>query len=122
LLTACSAALALAVAGCGGDDGGGTAQVAAAPKIDSAVVEQLASRADEVARRLESADPCGAANEAAQLRAELTTAINDKAIPQVYLDDLSLVVNELVDQIPACPPPPEETTTEQEKGDGEEDD
>jgi hypothetical protein len=98
LLTACSA---LALAGCGSDNAT-TERAQPGPTIEHATAEQLAARSDEVARLLEAGDHCEARAESGRLRAELTAAINRRVIPQVYLEDLSVLVNEIQAQIPRC--------------------
>jgi hypothetical protein len=121
LLTACSA---LALAACGG---GNTVEERPnpGPVIERGTAEQLAVRSDEVARLLEAGDNCTAMAEGARLRDELNAAINRGVIPEVYLEDLSGIVNEIQARIPPCqrepqvPPPPQKR--KKEKGDGEED-
>jgi outer membrane murein-binding lipoprotein Lpp len=105
-LTVCSA---LVLAGCGGSDNTFTTTqqrttTTSVPTIQSAVAEQLAGQSDEIARRLDAGDPCGAAHAADRLRNELTAAINAGSIPALYLEDLSSSVNELQAQL-ACNPP-----------------
>jgi hypothetical protein len=115
LLTACSA---LALAACGGGENEVERRTDTRPTIDRAVAERLASRSDKVASLLESGDPCGAKDEAGRLRAEVTEAINGQAIPELYLEDLSGVVNELVAQIPPCEvaqPQPQDTDREKKE-------
>ena len=115
-LTACSAALAVAVGGCGGND---SERQVAGPKIEGAVANELASLSDEVARQLEDGDSCAARETAARLRDGVTEAINDGKVPDVYLEDLSGVVNEIEAQIPECaasPPPPDDGDTGKGKG------
>jgi hypothetical protein len=102
LLTACSA---LTLAACGGD---GEQERTAPPRIEAAVAQPLAERSENVARLLESGDRCAAAAEAAQLEQEVIAAINDRAIPDVYLEDLGSVAHELVAQIPPCEQPRDE--------------
>ena len=113
MLTACSA---LALAACGGGENEVERRTDTRPTIESGVAERLATHSDKVASLLSSGDACGAKQEAGRLRAELTTAIDDRAIPELYLEDLSGVVNELVAQIPPCEvaqqPPPD---TDREK-------
>jgi hypothetical protein len=110
LLTACSA---FALASCGGDEPRAEPRTetdtAAAPTIKRAVAERLANRSDKVASLLDSGDACGAAQEASSLRADLTAAISENAIPELYLEDLSGLVNEIQAQIPPCQPPPTDT-------------
>jgi hypothetical protein len=83
LLTACSALL---LAGCGGED----PKVAdrTGPTIERAVADQLATRSDTIANLPDGGDACGARKEAARLRDELTGAINDGAIPELYRGSL----------------------------------
>jgi hypothetical protein len=112
------------LAGCGGGgggDGGGTETVdeAAAPAIPGEVADKLAERSDEVAQKLDEGDACGAGEKAAELRKEVTEAINAGEIPPEYLEELQGVANELELQVPVCqqPPPPPPTTKEEEEGD-----
>jgi hypothetical protein len=97
LLTACSA---VALAGCGGGEKNVERRVDTTPRIQRALADQLASRSDNVASLLDSGDSCGAAAEAARLRAEVTASIG--AIPDLYVEDLSGLVNEIQAQIPPC--------------------
>jgi hypothetical protein len=75
---------------------------------------------EEVAQHLDVGDSCAAAESAARLRDGLTAAINDRKVPDVYLEDLSGLVNEIEAQIPECvepappPPPPPPASTEEE--------
>jgi hypothetical protein len=102
LLTACSVVLAVALAGCGGD---GEEPEVSGPRIERPIATELAGLSDEVARQLESGDPCGARDSAARLREGVTAAINDGKVPEVYLEDLSGLANEIEAQIPECAPP-----------------
>jgi hypothetical protein len=108
LLTGCSA---LALAACGGEEQQVDRRTQTGPTIDAGVAEPLAQRSDKVAALLDSGDTCAAREEAARLRADLTEAINADSIPELYLEELSGVVNELEAQIPPCqqpePPPTE---------------
>jgi hypothetical protein len=97
LLTACSA---VALAGCGGGDQQVERRTDTTPRIQRALADRLASRSDSVASLLESGDSCAAAAEAARLRAELTASIG--AVPDLYVEDLSGLVNEIQAQIPPC--------------------
>ena len=115
MLTACSA---LALAACGGGENEVERRTDTWPVIESAVAERLASRSDKVATLLDSGDACGAKDEASRLRAELTQAINDRAIPELYLEDLSDAVNELEAQLPVCAvvqPPSRDTDGEKKR-------
>lgn len=120
---ACSA---LALAACGGGENEVEPRTDTRPTIESAVAERLASRTDKVASLLESGDACGARDEAARLRAELTEAINGQTIPELYLEDLSGAVNELEAQIPPCevmePPPRDRDDKRKDKKDKHDED
>jgi hypothetical protein len=114
-LTALSA---LALASCGGEDQQAERRTVTGPTIPAAVAERLASRSARVATLLDAGDACEAKQEAAALRADLTASI--ETIPEIYLEDLSGLVNEIDAQIPACPvvqPPPVETHGEDEDED-----
>lgn len=100
MLTASSA---LALASCGGADQQVDRRTDTSPTIERAVAERLASRSDKVASLLDAGDACGAAEEAARLRAEVTASIS--AIPDVYVEDFSAVVNEIQAQMPPCEQP-----------------
>ena len=107
-LTACSV---LALAACGGEKAVEQPRIVR-PRIERPLAEALAARSDAVATLLDRGDACGAKDEAAALRRELTSAINNRRIPVVYLEDLSATVNEIEAQIvcrePQLPPPPRE--------------
>jgi hypothetical protein len=123
-LTASSLAAALLLASCGGDGSDTeTLDDAAAPVIPSDVALKLADRSDEVAQKLDEGDSCGAGDKAAELRKEVTDAINAGEIPPEYLEELSGVANELEFDVPRCaqppPPPPPPPTTTGEEGDGD---
>lgn len=125
MLTACSA---LALAACGGGENGIEQNVNPGPPIERGTAEQLAVRSDEVARLLEGGDNCAAMAEGARLRDELTAAIGRGVIPEVYLEDLSGLVNEIQAQIPPCeleaqvPPPPRDRKRNKQKPKDEGDD
>ncbi|HEV2902458.1 MAG TPA: hypothetical protein VGW30_04270 [Gaiellaceae bacterium] len=113
---ACSAVLAVALAGCG-DQEGQTEPEASGPPIERPIATELADLSDEVARQLESGDPCGAAAAAARLREGVTAAINEGKVPEPYLEDLSGLANEIEVQIPECveSPPPDEGDEDRKK-------
>ena len=111
LLTACSA---VALAGCGGDGQQVERRTDTTPRIERAVADHLAARSDKVASLLESGDSCGAAEEAAGLRADLNASL--ARIPELYLEDLSGVVNEIQAQIPPCAQPAEDDDADDDGG------
>jgi hypothetical protein len=112
LLTACSA---LALASCSDDEKQVEQRTDTWPTIEQSLANRLADRSDAVAARLDSGDACGAAEEAAQLRAEVTAAIG--SIPEVYIEDFSGLVNEIQAQIPPCEHP-DDRMEEDEDGKG----
>jgi hypothetical protein len=116
LPTACSA---LALGACGGDPNEVKQRTVAGPTIERAVAEGLASRSEKLASLLDSGEACGAKREADLLRNELTDAINDGKVPQLYLEDLSGVVNEIQAQIPLCAQPERRDDDGENKGKGD---
>ena len=122
LLTVCSVVV---LAACGGDGGQQVEQQTdTGPRIDSVVAENLAARSEGVASLLDAGDECAAREEAELLRADLNQAIQEDAIPELYLEDLSGLVNEIEAGIPACetappPPPPPTYTDPGDGGDGD---
>jgi hypothetical protein len=113
----------LALAACGGEEPQVEERTVTGPTIERGVAEDLAERSDNVANLLDQGDACGAKDEAAKLREDLTEAINNREIPPVYLEDLSALVNEIEAQtIPPCDalqPPPHTDTEEDKKKDGD---
>ena len=115
------------LAGCGGDGGREQARSeVSGPRVERALANGLAGRSEEVARRLESGDPCGARAEADALRNDLIAAINARRVPQEYLEDLTAAANEIAEQIPECAPPPPEPPppdgeADEDEGNGEDD-
>lgn len=97
--------------------GGGEAKVEerTQPTIDQAIANRLADRSDAVAALLESGDACGAVEEAARLRAEVTASIG--AIPEIYVEDFSGLVNEIQAQIPPCRQPAGDEDEDGDDGD-----
>jgi hypothetical protein len=86
------------------------------------VAERLAVLSDEVALRLEGGDNCGALAEGAQLRDELTVAVERGVVPEVYVREVSRIVNEIQAEIPPCeeaqvPPPPRDRREDDEEDD-----
>jgi hypothetical protein len=92
----------VALVSCGGDGAEEKAAPPRGPTIARSVAAPLAVRSDNLAALLDRGDACGAQREAAALRADLTRAINARAIPDLYLEDLSATVNEIQAQLPPC--------------------
>ncbi len=102
-LTASSCLVALAAA-CGGSD-----HAAREPKIPRDLARELALRSDAVAQRLEAADSCGAAQEAAALQEAVATAIDARRVPAPLQDQLRSAADALAARVGGCvaaPPPP----------------
>jgi hypothetical protein len=110
-LTACSA---VALAGCGGDGKQVERRTDTTPRIERAVADRLAARSDKVANLLESGDSCRAAEAATGLRADLNASV--ARIPELYLEDLSGLVNEIQAQIPPCAQPVEDDDADDDGG------
>jgi hypothetical protein len=110
-LTACSA-VALALAGCGGDG----AQEPPTPRIDRAAAADLAERSDEIARLLDDGDVCGAARRADELHARAQEEIDDGSVPPALAAELEANAQALVDEV-NCPEPapPAETDEDDEE-------
>lgn len=106
---------AIALAACGGEENETERRTETWPTIERSLATSLAARSDAVADLLDRGDNCGAAAEAARLRDEVTASIG--AIPQVYVEDFSGLVNEIQAQIPPCEPPPEDDRKEDEEED-----
>jgi hypothetical protein len=112
LLTVCSA---IALAACGGEEKETERRTETWPTIERSLATSLAARSDAVADLLDRGDNCGATAEAARLRDEVTASIG--AIPEVYVEDFSGLVNEIQAQIPPCEP--EDDRKEDEDDDDE---
>ena len=97
------AALALALAGCGG-----AAKHAAEkpPRLPRALAQALAQQADGIAGALAAGDGCTALQLAGSLRAEVVQAVNARQIPRAFQESLLATANDLTGRI-TCSPPPE---------------
>jgi hypothetical protein len=111
--------LAVALAGCGGDDSRDSQ--ASGPKIERATAEHLADLSDRVAGDLDRGDSCAASRAAAELRSAVTDAINTGKVPDLYLEELSGVTNEIQAQAGECAPTTQTTEDEDEDEDKHED-
>jgi hypothetical protein len=104
-LTACSCALLLA--GCGGN-GERAAPPPRPPKLPQALAQELATRSDLVARKLDANDSCGALAEATRLQREVIAAINAGRVAPRLQEPLQSAANGLVTRIGVCSPPARE--------------
>jgi len=104
-LAACSCALLLA--GCGGG-GERAAPPPRPPRLPQGLAQELASRSDLVARRLDASDRCGALSEATRLQREVIAAINAGRVAPRLQEPLQSAANGLVARIGICSPPARE--------------
>ena len=87
------------------------------PKLPRALAQQLASRSDDIARKLDAGDDCGALTSAQQLQQETVAAINEHRVPPAFQEPLSGAANDLVRRI-QCTAPPKDHGKGKEKGKG----
>jgi hypothetical protein len=78
---------------CGGS--GGEEVTATEPTIPRRVADELADRADEVARLLDEGDACGAARLVRELRRATNRAVADGTIPKAFRTPLEAAVADL---------------------------
>jgi hypothetical protein len=93
---------AAVLAGCGGH----ARSTAPPPKLPAPLVEQLATRSDAVAARLDAGDGCGALDEARGLQQQAIAAINARRVPPPFQESLLAATNEIVARITCVPAPP----------------
>jgi len=103
---ALAAVLALAAAGCGGR----TNTAAPPPKLPRVLAQAWAQQADAIAAALAAGDGCTAEAQAAELRAEVVQATNDRRIAQRLATPLVGAVNNLPVRIACAPTPPQPPT------------
>jgi outer membrane murein-binding lipoprotein Lpp len=87
------------------------------PRLPRALVDELASQSDEIARALDAQDPCRASTLAHALQANTIAAINARRVPAAFQEALASTVTDLAGRI-RCVPPPEETHGQGRKGKG----
>src|SRR5437867_10781882 len=92
---------AAVLAGCGGHS---QRPAAPPPKLPRALAQQLEARSDDVARKLDAGDDCGALTSAQQLQQETVAAINARRVPPALQEPLSGAANELVLRIQCTAP------------------
>ncbi|MGZ4291097.1 MAG: hypothetical protein ACXVQQ_00725 [Gaiellaceae bacterium] len=90
-LTACSAAVAALVAGCGGHG---------APKLAHTDAAELVS----LAHRIAGEAPCGQARDIPRLRARAIALVNDGRVPAELQEPLMSAVGALASETPVCLP------------------
>jgi hypothetical protein len=111
-----AAACALALASCGGGDGGDTSAETVAPAIPAGIAQDLAARSDEVAQLVDQGRTCEAAVKADELVAAVEAAAAD--IPDALETELAEVAVSLQDTINCPAPPEEEDDDDDNKGKG----
>jgi hypothetical protein len=112
-LSACSCAVVLA--GCGGEE----ARPEPTPALPAALAERLARDADQVASRVDAADPCGALAVAARLRTRAIAAVNGPAVPAPLKEELLANAQLLHDRTAQACAAAETPDEEDEDGEGE---
>jgi hypothetical protein len=111
-----AAGCVLALASCGGGDGGEGSAEPTQPAIPAGIAEDLAARSDEVAQLLGEGRTCEAAVKADELVAAVAAA--GPRVPDALEPEISEVAVDLQNTI-NCPPPEEEKKDEEEdKGKG----
>lgn len=110
-------AVTLAAAFLGGCGGGAHHTAPPAPKLPSALAEQLATQSDAVAGRLDAGDDCGAFAAAQQLQRQTIAAINAHRVPAAFQEPLSAAANDLNVRI-RCTPKDDHRGKGKHKGDG----
>lgn len=103
---------AAVLAGCGAHSRGAAPPQ---PKLPRALVQQLAARSDDIARKLDARDDCGALSAAQQLQQDTIAAINERRVPPALQEPLSGAANDLVRRI-QCTAPPEKHGNGKGKG------
>ena len=99
------AAVALLLAGCGGEERepaaapGVPAAGVPAPRLPAALAAELSERGDSISELLEGQDPCAARTEAETLQRRTIAAINARRVPPSFQEELTGRVNALVNSI-----------------------
>lgn len=101
--TMIGAALALAIAGCGG----GERDSAPPPRLPPALAQDLAARSDHVAELLAAGDRCGARATANDLSATVVEAINAGRVPTPFQEELGGAASALAARIACVPATPQ---------------
>jgi len=90
-----------ALAACGGR----AHRAAPRPTLPRAVAQELVVKSDDVARKLDAGDGCGALGAAQALQQETIAAINARQVPSALQEVLLGAANGLVQRIQCTPPP-----------------
>ena len=102
-------ALAIALAGCGGDD---EADAPAQPKLPAELADALAYESDQIAASLAEGRECAAHRQAQALRAHVGDAVGSGKVPPSLGREMSAAATSLDDGIVCEPPPPPEPEPE----------
>jgi outer membrane murein-binding lipoprotein Lpp len=95
--------LALALAGCGGDD---EADAPPRPKLPAELAAALAYESDQIAATLAEGRECAAHRQAQALRAHVGDAVGSGQVPPALGREMSAAASSLDDGIVCEPPPP----------------
>jgi hypothetical protein len=118
-VSAAALVVALALAGCGGDDRASNAtETAAAPTLPRALAEELALASDDVAELLEAGDGCAASERAADLRERALAAVESGDVPAALEEPLVTTVEGLAARIVCEPATTEKDDEDRGKGKG----
>lgn len=111
--------VAVALAGCGGDDSASDeTTTAAAPTLPRALAEELALASDEVAELLAAGDGCAASERAADLRERTLAAVESGNVPAALEQPLVSAVEGLATRIVCEPATTEEDDDQDDRGKG----
>ena len=103
------------LAGCGGQT---RRAEQPAPRLPAELARQLATRSDEVVKKLDAGDACGARAAAQQLLRETIAAINSRRVPTALQEPLSAAANDLAARIHCTPAPAAQEHQGKGKGKG----
>ena len=111
--------VAVALAGCGGDESASDeTATAAAPTLPRALAEELALASDEVAELLAAGDGCAASERAADLRERTLAAVESGNVPAALEQPLVSAVEGLATRIVCEPATTEEDDDQDDRGQG----
>jgi hypothetical protein len=118
-VSAAALVVAVALAGCGGDERASNAtDTAAAPTLPRTLAEELALASDDVAELLEAGDGCAASERAADLREHALAAVESGDVPAALEEPLVTAVEGLAARIVCEPATTEEDDEDRGKGNG----
>ena len=107
-------ALVAALAACGGH----ARRAAPQPRLPHTLAVRLAALSDDVARKLDAGDDCGALAAARNLQQQTIVAINARRVPPALQEPLQGAANSLAVRIRCTPPAPAPQKEHKHKGRG----